>query len=124
VLGRVDGDAVAGCLPLAADAAYHGCSHGSGEVAEFRGGQCGRAGIPGRAVEAAVKAVFEQIGVLGRAAADDDPVRPEDGQERRQADSDSLAVSTVKMADGIRFGCAGVEIARRAARCWLASGGR
>jgi hypothetical protein len=39
-----------------------------------------------------VKAVFEQIGILGRAAADDNPVGPEDGQERRQADSDSLAV--------------------------------
>jgi tetratricopeptide (TPR) repeat protein len=81
-----------GRLPLSAGAACHGCSYCSGEVAEFCGGQCGRAGIPCSAVEAAVKAVFEQIGILGCAAADDNPVGPEDGQERRQADSDSLAV--------------------------------
>src|SRR6202161_4585040 len=65
-------------LPLAAYPTHHGCSNRSGEVAEFRGGQCGRAGIPGRAAEAPVKPVFEQIGILGRAAAEDNPVRPED----------------------------------------------
>ena len=92
MLGRADSDDVAGCLPLAAYVAYHGCSNSSGEVAEFCGGQCGRAGIPCGAVEAAAEAVFEQIGIRGCAAADDNPVGPEDGQERRQADSDSLAV--------------------------------
>jgi hypothetical protein len=108
VLGRVDSDDVAGCLALAAYAAHHGCSNGSGEVAEFRGGQCRRGGIPFRAVEAAVKAVFEQIGILGRAAAEDNPVGPEDGQERPQADADSLAVG-VEYLPGRRVAASGLS---------------
>jgi hypothetical protein len=104
----VDSDDVAGCLPVAAYAAYHGCSNGSGEVAEFCGGQWGRAGIPCGAVEVAVEAVFEQIGILGCAAADDNPVGPEDGQERREADADSLAVG-VENLRGRRVAASGLS---------------
>jgi hypothetical protein len=104
--GRLDSDDVAGCLTLAAYAAHHGCSNSSGEVAECCGGQCRRAGVPGRAVEAAVKAVFEQIGILGCAAAEDNPVGPEDGQERCQAGADSLAVG-VEYLPGRRVAASG-----------------